>query len=611
MAETKRNFTTFVVHGVGAVHGDGSGLDPATRDFAETWASRAKSSLRWQRRTIAAGSGASTDYWTLTGPTSEGGQHRIVQLQWADLSSAPHGPFAAVTSFFLLLFGLRRVSRAAGLAAAEQPSRFSRLTDWALGWIEGPLLGLNALLLSVFLMYAYWPWKIEAEFAMPLAGLFTIAIAGIASRVWQDLRIAALPWAALSGALAMVMPLLPTTWMPWVTGHRYEDYLKVLRNVIQGFWFATVLAVAVATIWWLLTRWRLKRPEVSSYDIQIFTSVLALRIWVLIIPALWYLILLGTPDHAPSELLTKEQVIEIRNLFVPSLALGWIVILCTFLALLWSVKAFERRTKKDYAEEMGQDKKRSPEAATKQDPPKEKIEARIFASAPLIWTLNIVSLVAAGIILGYVIRGSLCQDQPLEQLGQQEYLRGLAWGLTGLSALAGLYLQGPLRTAIDFLLDVTNYFETPKDPGRADITARFRAVVENVLRESSPKESVLFLTHSQGSVLVGDFLMAHTKPEATWVSMGSPIGHLYGEYFQRIFWPDGAPEKGRDISAWWNLYRAQDYIGRDIPEDFTVVNHCLGPGGHRNYFGDPKVFEKLAQQGFLPPPVGDKKVAAP
>ena len=138
------------------------------------------------------------------------------------------------------------------------------------------------------------------------------------------------------------------------------------------------------------------------------------------------------------------------------------------------------------------------------------------------------------------------------------------------------------------------------------IMDRFKAVVSDVLAREKNAD-VLFVTHSQGTALTGDFLSTHNQPfidekglnQATLVTMGSPISHIYQYYFFPEFWNRNKPVVGTSMKKWLNLHRDADYIGKEVNVD-NVENHNVGKGGHTGYFEDPRVQNILETRGLVP-----------
>jgi hypothetical protein len=140
----------------------------------------------------------------------------------------------------------------------------------------------------------------------------------------------------------------------------------------------------------------------------------------------------------------------------------------------------------------------------------------------------------------------------------------------------------------------------PERPRRQRIAER----LDTLARELTCKDGfddLVFVVHSQGSVIVYDYLLAgggtcaellSARPHL--VTFGSPLTHLYQFYFKDY------DELGRSIGAlkpqlasWTNLYRVDDYVGRQIDdgEGGFVENKVLAAGGHMNYWSERALAE--------------------
>lgn len=140
--------------------------------------------------------------------------------------------------------------------------------------------------------------------------------------------------------------------------------------------------------------------------------------------------------------------------------------------------------------------------------------------------------------------------------------------------------------------------EDERRPRRARIRHRLHELIE-ALNCRGPIDGVVFVAHSQGSVIVFDYLadagprgfpeLGGLKPAI--VTCGSPLTHLYECYFHEY------ASLGRDMQrvapalcGWSNLYRIDDYIGVRVGRDERlVVNTILPRGGHANYWKQAEI----------------------
>ncbi|MGO4682803.1 hypothetical protein [Hyphomicrobium sp. 2TAF46] len=137
---------------------------------------------------------------------------------------------------------------------------------------------------------------------------------------------------------------------------------------------------------------------------------------------------------------------------------------------------------------------------------------------------------------------------------------------------------------------------------RERIQGRLNLVLEHFVQNQG-YDGVIFLAHSQGSVIVYDFLrdngphytrLGDASPAL--LTFGSPLGTLYQKYFHEYSASKGAPLGiAASLKCWINLYRVDDYIGGRInpPRGLRIDNHVMGIGGHTGYWTEPAVAEAL------------------
>ncbi|MCB0086231.1 MAG: hypothetical protein KDE47_35060, partial [Caldilineaceae bacterium] len=91
-------------------------------------------------------------------------------------------------------------------------------------------------------------------------------------------------------------------------------------------------------------------------------------------------------------------------------------------------------------------------------------------------------------------------------------------------------------------------------------------------------------------------LIVKLAKDIDFITMGSPITHLYQEYFPGDYppWTDTAFWQklyGR-LRRWRHFYRVDDFVGMSIepPVQHTVdfIQRGIGAGGHTNYWDDDR-----------------------
>lgn len=140
-------------------------------------------------------------------------------------------------------------------------------------------------------------------------------------------------------------------------------------------------------------------------------------------------------------------------------------------------------------------------------------------------------------------------------------------------------------------------------PRRRRIQARLQCMLK-ALVEGEPYSAIVFVAHSQGTVVVFDYLSREEPPSELgsasvgFVTFGSPIGNLYERYFHEYKVETGKVERvEKRVAGWTNLTRVDDYIGGLIAHGRTtgIDNRVLDPGGHTDYWPLPEVLKSIDQ----------------
>ena len=220
-----------------------------------------------------------------------------------------------------------------------------------------------------------------------------------------------------------------------------------------------------------------------------------------------------------------------------------------------------------------------------------------------------------------------------------------------------------LRPGFDIILDVVNHFyfrptnvqdaiddddefdiyETTFESGslffsrRDSIQYRMKRILSHFRDELNHRPELLVVSHSQGTMVAIETLndaemawLQNAFSRVTLVTMGSPFKHVYQHYFHHVY-PNLTHDRWanlrKHIDRWLNIYRVDDYVGREIdfPKDHELAqtergtsqvevqfsNVCLGPRGHQNYWADRAVLGQLRTEIFdcqSDPPI-DRKAA--
>jgi hypothetical protein len=205
------------------------------------------------------------------------------------------------------------------------------------------------------------------------------------------------------------------------------------------------------------------------------------------------------------------------------------------------------------------------------------------------------------------------------------------------------------------MADVDNYLrELPADrTPRARMAERYVSLLrylclwrEDGSKPDSGYDAIVIVAHSQGTVITADLLRyleyfqagtrafephlarlsgAEPRLPIVLLTMGCPLRQLYGQRFPDIYrWVGGASDPATNapaqpdvssllgVSAWINLYRSGDYVGRSVWRGRDTISDmyapkigwteasahraeaCIGPGAHTHYWDETADVVSLA-----------------
>ncbi|MEM9029137.1 MAG: CoA transferase [Pseudomonadota bacterium] len=146
---------------------------------------------------------------------------------------------------------------------------------------------------------------------------------------------------------------------------------------------------------------------------------------------------------------------------------------------------------------------------------------------------------------------------------------------------------------------------------RLRIQRRLEALIEDVVSDQDIHRLV-FLAHSQGTVIMHDYLVNHDDlitrqhdadtrmrqlKSIDILTVGSPLQHLYSYYFHdydRTYDdPSGSQYLMRRVRTWTNMWRVDDPIGQRVTLMPGIENIGLPPGGHLDYWSEPQVCQRV------------------
>jgi hypothetical protein len=212
------------------------------------------------------------------------------------------------------------------------------------------------------------------------------------------------------------------------------------------------------------------------------------------------------------------------------------------------------------------------------------------------------------------------QESVTDWIGQHQ--TAFFGGLAALAGAVGYLMAQGFTTAIHIARDLIDHQYSPRlgysyyllppslrgklphRPRRERLRARLNALSDQLVCEEG-FDDVVFVVHSQGSVIAYDFLTSGSsacerllvaRPHL--VTFGSPLGHLYQFYFKEYAsLREGIAKLRPKLASWVNLYRVDDYVGRDIRDlDGFVRNIVMPAGGHIDYWKEKKLAEAVLER---------------
>jgi hypothetical protein len=139
-------------------------------------------------------------------------------------------------------------------------------------------------------------------------------------------------------------------------------------------------------------------------------------------------------------------------------------------------------------------------------------------------------------------------------------------------------------------------------PRRARIETRLDVLLKEIV-DAEQFDRLIFVAHSQGSVILHDYLSGNRDDASIRrarrvdiLTLGSPLSHLYQYYFARYEATSAGPEAlNPRLNSWINMWRVDDPIGNriDLFGGAFVENIPLRPGGHVDYWRDPEVIRSI------------------
>ncbi len=447
-------------------------------------------------------------------------------------------------------------------------------------------------------------------------------LGGVIERFWFWVYVTA----AFGAGIMFIKPMILELFYP-------ELVLSVRPGLI---WYCRVLVVLLGSLWFVEMAvllgmagcWLLAMSQRGAYrpalHVAILIPALAVGIWGQAMPMAW--------------LSAKEVVDRVGGLHdfagifdeaVPLLGVQFMMLIVLVIATIAVlVKYFKWRSKATVTSYLNGSR-----------------QPRLIVNGGLQVVLAVCTIVGTSLVfllgLFHVVDYSY-RDHWAGQMFVEVnmYAVGVLFPLGGLS----FFILPRLRAGFDIVLDVVNHFyfrstvvkdalddedefdirETTFESGslffsrREAIHGRLKRILTHYRDRLEKQTNLVLVSHSQGTMVAIEVL---NDPELSWlrnrfdnitlITMGCPLSNLYQHYFRHHYPPLHEPywsELRMRVDQWTNIYRIDDYVGREIefpdvePEpcaerggDLKTVysNHAVGPRGHLGYWMDREVLDVL------------------
>jgi hypothetical protein len=584
----------------------------------------------------------------------------FAEVYWADTTRVNTGKFAALMAAFRIVLEAHyfidalidrspRKWRRAWVLARKCRFADARALGWraadllalllhlATGFIRGPIAGVNIALLSISATYLYGQSILQLAdtqrmcpllaappnpkcVIMPLDFAILLMLCALVYALWRIFRrsraagdIAALEVSACATvgiAIAVVAFAIAIGYhrpSP-LTDVEASYYATWMFAFLTWLWtvFAGLVIVAFFVVVWIAARTADSRIRRASW-LALALVILQASLWSLFISAPSVpLLALGKLTGSLS-----PKVQEVAYGFALNY-LGIVLVGCIAGWVMWT----RSRAASGYGNSKADPKKKLCEVRKEQVPLQE-----IAKSVPrLIMNRKIlIAIIAAGLgalILPFVLlmwhgsMGALLKDHFYPSL----FVASL---VTAMALL--LYLRIDTKTSVNFIhiaRDLIDHHYRPRlsfvhfllpiehrnalrYPRRQRLLSRVESAVKFLEEEGC--RAILFVAHSQGSIIVFEYLKnlrsaaegsAHTRAVVTF---GAPLDHLYAHYFHD--YANVGETLGRlqrCVASWTNLHRIDDPIGNSIVgSDGWMTDIAMGKGGHTNYWKETAVAQVI------------------
>jgi hypothetical protein len=555
----------------------------------------------------------------------------FAEVYWADTTRVTTNKLAALLAGFGIVFESHHFIDA--LIDRSKNKSLVNLVHLAGGLIRGPIAGINVALLTISAIYLYGQAvlrlseteafrKANPDFriiyldktvliiCVMLFAFFSVwayrsqAAWRLSNRSVPDLAAMEVRlWSAAGGGLGAVLVLLGMTTTILRLPTEASGYADLIYYPIAVLWAIFCLCLLVAFVMIL-------RAYSKTSDERVKRSLWLAFGVVILQSALW--ILFMSVPAVPLLGLAEFTGVSMKR--VPIVVYGF-ALNCLSLAIIMIVVIYVSSERKKITED----------AKTKIDNelanvlmPRLIVHKSILCAIISIGMISVVANLAANVAMltGYD-QGDLFKHNIY-----------LSLAITSVVTLASLALYAVLDTpgfvnVVHIARDLIHHQYKPNKltcrlfsgrelkatyPRRSRLQSRVDSVVQMLGKYECG--DIVFVAHSQGSVIVYEYLKDTFIPERTeakkgvspiipLVTFGSGLSHLYDYYFRGYSSSSDGVFRLGGVS-WINLYRINDPIGKKIKVDKGAVTNVVmqaGPNGegHRNYWGEGRVAQKLRE----------------
>lgn len=648
-AAPARHVAVVVVHGVGETvpgYAMNELIDSMQRAFPDAVAADKHAEVHplVGRALVVGGADDSFPAFARNARLTSGEQVRFYELYWADLTRVLPGRLNAMLGGFRVIFESHHFIDAM-LADDGGPltRTLRRLLLLAGALLRGPIAGLNICMIAIALTYYFGRGLLgEMSGSKPawlvysvMTAVFLVSAALLARGLrrhateWNDVYIGTLLFALLVSGYTWLLTQFPDHW--FLAGRKdiaggqlclYVERFYYMMQSAWGLWWLTMaLALAVLV---LLALFGSGRNEASRSAAIAAVDVAALQgaMWVAII------CVFSLP-------MLREAAV--RNIPVCSLE-RISVFFATTAGALFAV-AFVALATYAVRAALGRLSLLS-------------LETRAWLMPRMLFGGGVTVAIVVGAVVNVTIfnlmyfvsfhdnnilfrwiAGSFDGDGGRKLIALVDELQPYIFGAASVVAAGtGLLFASGATTAIHIARDLidhqyrpdlgyshrllrSKWRHGPQRPRRLRISERLNTLFRELICQRN-FDDLVFVVHSQGSIIVYDYLrsggemceqLLRVRPHL--VTFGSPLGHLYRFYFKEYSNLErsisGLAPK---LASWTNLYRVDDYVGREIAGDPLIYNKVMHPGGHTAYWGEPDLIDVVLAR--IRAPTADRAASA-